>query len=74
MSKFIPIYAKNSEGDDSTSFVNVDLIRLIIPERNRTRLVFDKGKEHDIILDEYIYDFVDRLSKYGVYFDANSEK
>lgn len=72
MSKFISVYARNSEGDNVTSFVNVDSIKLIIPERDKTKLVF--SKDYELIVDEYLDDFVGRLSDCEVYFDTNSKK
>ena len=72
MSKFISVYAKNSEGDKVVSFVNVDEIKLIVPERNKTKLVFEK--DYHLFLDEILEDFVDRLSDCEVYFDTKSKK
>lgn len=72
MSKFISVYTKNSEGHEVTSFVNVDEIKLIIPERNKTKLVFNT--DFHIFVDEYLDDFVDRLSDCEVYFDTKSKK
>ncbi len=72
MSKFISVYAKNSEGDKVVSFVNVDEIKLIVPERNKTKLVFEK--DYHLFLDEFLEDFIDRLSDCEVYFDTKSKK
>lgn len=70
MSKFLSVYLPVGNGDEVTSYVNVDSIRIIKPLGNKTKLEFCNNES--VTIDEPFDDFIQRLSDFKVSLDTQS--